>query len=81
MAMLLRIILLISNASLLAFFAKMLSNRFFTPNWRTYALLIFLVFNFVYLLLGSTWHIRVFRLIGLWFDAKESELRKRAKDK
>jgi hypothetical protein len=46
---------------------------------------LFLGLNFIYLLLTnqpSNWRIsnwRIFRLIGLWFDAKESELRKRAR--
>jgi len=78
MAVLLRIILLIGNASLLAFFVTVISDKHFTPDWRTYTLLIFLGVNFVYLLLGSDWRVRIFRLIRLWFDAKESELRQRA---
>jgi hypothetical protein len=49
--------------------------------WFVYGIWVSLVLNFVYLAMatpeGPTW--RLFRLIGLWFDAKESELRARAK--
>jgi hypothetical protein len=79
MAVLLRIILLIGNASLLVFFVTMISEYHTTFYWWVYGPLIFLALNFVYLLLGPNrpkW--RVFSLIGLWLDAQENDLRKRA---
>ena len=76
--MLLRIILLIGNASILAGFAYE-TYEHGQPNRQLYGLLIFLALNFVYLLLADQPSSgRIFRLIGLWFDAKESELRQRA---
>jgi hypothetical protein len=77
--MLLRIILLIGSASLLAFFAYQINYEHMHPDWRMYGLMIFLSLNFVYLLLGNRPSSgRIFRLISIWFDAKESELRQRA---
>jgi uncharacterized membrane protein len=60
MAVLLRIILLIGNASLLALLAYVISYKYTTVYRETYGLLIFLALNFVYLLLGR-------------LDAKESD--------
>jgi hypothetical protein len=77
--MLLRIILLVGNASLLALFAYQINYEYMQPDWRMYGLSIFLTLNFVYLgLADQPSNGRIFRLIGLWFDAKESELRQRA---
>jgi hypothetical protein len=49
--------------------------------WFVYGIWISLVLNFAYLTAsapkGQTW--RLFGLVGLWLDAKESELRARAK--
>ena len=49
--------------------------------WYVIGIWISLVLNFVYLVMNahksSTW--RLFGLMGLWFDAKENELRARAK--
>jgi hypothetical protein len=47
--------------------------------WFGYTLTTCLALNFVYLLLNEQkLNRRIFRLVGLWFDAKENELRKRA---
>ena len=78
----LRIVLIVANALLFAFFSYTAINQ--PGEWRrssefVMVLLICLALNFIYLLLNqqtSNW--RIFRLIGLWFDAKESELRRRA---
>ena len=79
MCVLLRIVLLIANAGLLAITAYHMSTERGDLTWQGYALLTLFVVNFVYLLghKGSDLG-RVFRLIGLWFDGKESELRQRA---
>ena len=88
--MLLRIISLAGNAALLAWIVYGVGTEpgYVRHKWWEYligyGLVSFLVLNLVYLLLGNqptNWRIpnwRVFRLIGLWFDAKESELRQRA---
>jgi len=80
---LLRIILLIGNAVFLAWLAYRIatipapSTR--DPQfWLGWGIVICLALNFVYLLLNKDPNWRVFRLIDLWFDAKESELRQRA---
>jgi hypothetical protein len=82
---LLRIILLIGNALLLAWIGYLFFTASHTSTkwWEylfAYGLMTCLALNFVYLLLregkGANW--RILRLIGLWFDAKESELRQRA---
>jgi len=89
---LLRIILLIGNAGYFAFFGYLSITERQGAWWAPlalYALVTCLALNFIYLLLSvqpsdwrtPNWRIpnwRVFRLIGLWFDAKESELRRRA---
>jgi len=83
----LRVVLLIGNAVLLALFVYYVGPHFTDPEQEQSTAqylvasgsLIFLVLNLVYLLQGKqgpSW--RVFRLIGLWFDAKEGELRQRA---
>jgi hypothetical protein len=50
--------------------------------WFVYAWPVALALNFVYLILNhpnrAQKPLRVFRMIGLWFDAKENELRARA---
>jgi hypothetical protein len=80
---LLRIILLVGNAVLFAWLAYIVATD---PEPATdpqfllaCGVLTFSALNFVYVLLANrplNW--RVFRLIGLWFDAKISELRNRA---
>jgi hypothetical protein len=81
----LRLVLIAANALLLAWTAYLFSTEPGTHRdagfWFGWGLLICLSLNFIYLLLNdidrkSNW--RIFRLIGLWFDAKESELRQRA---
>jgi len=81
MAVLLRIILLASSPLLLAWLVTIVTDK--NVYWWVYGLLIFLPLNFIYLLANqpfkwrlSNW--RICRLIGLWLDAKESELRQRA---
>jgi hypothetical protein len=71
----LRIILLIGNALVLAWLAYIfITEENLLPSF--YALTIVFALNVVYLLsISSKW--RVSRLIDLWFDAKENELRKR----
>ena len=83
----LRIILLVGNAVFFAWLAYIMAT---VPGsapddptaWLGYGIFAFMVLNFFYLLLGngpSNWrNWRIFRLIGLWLDAKENELRKRA---
>jgi hypothetical protein len=78
---LLRIILLVATAGFFASLAYDVATKGGRddPTWLAYGIFAFLALNFIYLLLGnrtSNW--RIFRLIGLWFDAKESELRQRA---
>jgi hypothetical protein len=50
--------------------------------WFVYTWLVVIALNFVYLVLNhpnrAQKPLRVFRMIGLWFDAKENELRARA---
>jgi hypothetical protein len=78
---LLRIILLLGNAALLAWLAYHWNSD--GPPRADEALVVyglgsFLVLNFIYLLLGNRLAKgRIARLINLWFDAKETELRKR----
>jgi hypothetical protein len=75
---LVRITLLAGNAVLFAWLASVMTGPD-AQSWFALGMLAFLALNFVYLLLGNqlfNWHI--FRLIGLWFDAKEGELRQRA---
>jgi hypothetical protein len=79
---LLRIILLIANAVFFATLVYIVVPDTNPHEWSeylgAYGMITCFALNFVYLLLskGSNW--RIFRLIGLWFDAKESELRQRA---
>ena len=86
---LLRIILLIASAVFLAFVAYYIIDDILrgVPIGAypiRYGIFILLGLNFIYLLLAnqaSNWRTsnwRIFRLISLWFDAKESELRQRA---
>jgi hypothetical protein len=50
--------------------------------WLGTGILTTLGLNFLYLLLARYDNPgRIFRLINLWFDAKESELRRRAQNK
>jgi hypothetical protein len=79
----LRIILLIGNAVLFAWLAYIVATDPEPATDPQFVLacgvLILLALNFFYVLLAnrpSTW--RTFRLIGLWFDTKVSELRRRA---
>jgi hypothetical protein len=80
-----RWVLLAANAGLLAWLLYLMGSRTPAPgeHWLAYTLLICLALNCVYLLLGnnrpSNWrNWRIFRLVGLWLDAKETELRQRA---
>ena len=81
MSILFRVLLLIANAVFLAYFANLLSTK--SPRgsdwWLLYGIVTFLAFNIAYLFLHGKFQFgRVSRLIGLWFDAKEAELRDRA---
>jgi hypothetical protein len=77
-----RIILLAVNGLVLAAFAYLLVTQRF--NLVLIGMISLFVLNFAYLLQTTppaNWRTpnwRIFRLIGLWFDAKESELRRRA---
>jgi hypothetical protein len=81
----LRIILLIANALVSAIFIyKWITDPSSARDlpWA-FGFVGLPALNVVYLLLAqpSNWRTpnwRIFRLIGLWFDAKESELRRRA---
>ena len=76
---LLRSFLLVSNAAVCACFAYLTTVLRDARFWFALAMLTLLALNFIYILLvnqPTNW--RIFRLIGLWFDAKESELRRRA---
>jgi hypothetical protein len=76
---LLRGFLLICNAAVsvcLAYIVTVARNEQF---WFALGMLTLLALNFIYVLLGNRpSNLRIFRLIDLWFDAKESELRQRA---
>jgi hypothetical protein len=79
----LRVILLIANAVLFAWLGYIVvvtEEPSYDPDFAlACGVLTFLALNFFYVLLAHrTPNWRIFRLIGLWFDAKESELRKRA---
>jgi hypothetical protein len=86
MRLLLRIILLVGNAAFFAWLAYIVVTIRGSPKdptfWLAVGILTFLALNFLYVLLVP--YIfqrnpsRLFRLIDVWFDAKESELRKRA---
>jgi hypothetical protein len=79
----LRIILLIANAVFFAWLGYIVATD---PEPATDAqfllacgVLILLALNFFYVLLANRpFNWRALRLIGLWFDAKVSELRRRA---
>jgi hypothetical protein len=77
----LRIILLVGTALLLVWVAYEYSTLGLPRDRErlpVYGMTIFLVLNFVYLLPGNQlFNWRASRLIDLWFDAKENELRKR----
>jgi hypothetical protein len=78
----LRIILLIANTALLVTLAYLYSTRGLPSGedrLPIYGITIFLALNFVYLLLldKQVLNRRFSRLIDLWFDAKENELRQR----
>ena len=83
MSGLLRIILLVGNAVLFAWLGYIVATD---PEPATdpqfllaCGVLTFLALNFVYVLLANRpFNWRALRLIGLWFDAKKSELRQRA---
>ena len=74
------------NAAFFAWLAYIMATIRGSPKdptfWLAVGILTFLALNFLYVLLVP--YIfqrnpsRLFRLIDLWFDAKESELRKRA---
>jgi hypothetical protein len=77
----LRYLLLIVTAICFAILTYELWKDHRNALWLAYCIWISLVLNFAYLAAsvpkGPTW--RLFGLIGLWFDAKEGELRERAK--
>ena len=80
---LLRIILLVGNALIFAWLAYLFATNIGLPkdpqSWFGLGVLICSALNVLYLLLANrTPNWRIFRLISLWFDAKESELRQRA---
>jgi uncharacterized membrane protein len=80
----LRIVLIVANALLFAFLLYLFIN--YAPSrinfgpWLLVGYLACFALNFIYLLLApQKSNSRLVRLIGLWLDAKESELRQRAK--
>lgn len=82
----LRLVLIAANALIFAYMGYIVVSsgpgewRHSSEYWFVMGLVTCSGLNFIYLLLNpqnSNW--RIFRLIGLWFDAKESELRQRAK--
>jgi hypothetical protein len=85
----LRYFLLAATAGTFAEMIYILSVDRRSPPWFVWGWLICLVLNFVYLVMNphsgtntsrvsSTETPRVFRIVDLWFDAKENELRARA---
>ena len=79
----LRIILLIANAVFFAWLGYIVATDPEPATDPQFVLacgvLTLLALNFFYVLLANRpFNWRVLRLIGLWFDAKESELRRRA---
>jgi len=79
----LRVILLTANAVCLAWIGYIVATDPEPATDPQFVLacgvLTLLALNFFYISLANqplNW--RIFRLIGLWFDAKESELRRRA---
>jgi hypothetical protein len=85
----LRYFLLAATAGTFAEIIYILSVDRRSPPWFVYGWLICLVLNFVYLVMNprtdanatrvsGTKTPRVFRIVDLWFDAKETELRARA---
>ena len=82
MSGLLRIILLVGNAVLFAWLGYIVAADPEPATDPQFVLacgvLIVLALNFFYVLLANRpFNWRIFRLIGLWFDAKKSELRQR----
>ena len=75
---LLRGFLLICNAAVSVCLAYIVTVRRNEQFWFALGMLTLLALNFIYVLRGNGSGGRIFRLIGLWFDAKESELRQRA---
>jgi hypothetical protein len=75
---LLRSFLLVSNAAVCACLAYLTTVLRHAQFWFALGMLTLLALNFIYVLRGNGSGGRIFRLIGLWFDAKESELRQRA---
>jgi hypothetical protein len=74
-----RVALLLANAALLAFIVGLAVTDPEGGEWLGYAVISCFLANIVYLLLNPwrvQWH--VFRVVSLWFDAKEAELRARA---
>ena len=74
-----RVALLLANAALGIFLAYLAVKDIGSGKWFGYAVLGCLSANFIFLLLNPQrmqW--RVFRVLSLWFDAKEAELRTRA---
>jgi len=82
----LRIVLLIGNAAFFAWLGYIVATDPEPATDPQFVLacgvLTLLALNFFYVLLAyRPFNWRIFRLIGLWFDTKESELRERAQDK
>jgi hypothetical protein len=88
MSGLVRVILLIANGGAFAAIGYLFGTHIAAGRelsgkdvWWVSGLSTLFALNFLYVLLvprGQRIPSRIFRLIGLWFDAKESELRKRA---
>ena len=73
-----RVVLLLTNAALFTPLAYLVVKDTGSAKWFGYALLACLAANFVFLLLNpQRMQSRVFRVLSLWFDAKEAELRAR----
>ena len=74
-----RVVLLLANAATFLWFGRLFVTDPGGGRWLGYAVLVCLFANFVYLLLNRgrvQW--RLFRVVSLWLDAKEAELRARA---
>jgi hypothetical protein len=79
---LLRYFLMAASVGGSAFMFYIAATQGADDQWKGISFAIGLAINFVYLAVSrrSTREPRLWRLFGLWLDAKESELRKRAKD-
>jgi hypothetical protein len=76
-----RLVLLITNLGLFAALTREAVKNPAGWNWLGYALFACLAANVIYLLLNpERMQLRVFRVLSLWLDAKETELRKRVRE-